>query len=84
MAKVKSKNDELFFGLSGAASFLGCDYRTVSKAAHSGRLPFTRDTSGKRLFRLADLQSYKRKYRPGNVCPRPVYDVDGRKAVAHG
>jgi excisionase family DNA binding protein len=80
---VVKTDKELFFGLSGAASFLACDQRTVKKAADSLRLPCTRDAGGKRLFRLADLQTYKRNNRIGNI-GRPPFDARGRRAVAHG
>ncbi len=83
MGKVSNDNDERFFGLSGAASFLSCDPRTVVKAADSLRLPCTRDSSGKRLFRLADLQTYKRNNRIGNI-GRPPFDAQGRRSAAHG
>jgi hypothetical protein len=63
------------FGLSGAANFLGCDGRTVSTHADAGRLPCTRDSSGKRLFTLADLQKFKRTTRIGNQRRLPANDA---------
>jgi hypothetical protein len=66
VAKVKINDEAKVFGLSGAASFLNCDYRTVLKHADALRLPCTRDSSGKRLFTLADLQHFKNNNRIGN------------------
>ena len=63
------------FGLSGAANFLGCDGRTVMAHADAGRLPCMRDSSGKRLFTLADLQKFKRKHRIGNQRRLPENDA---------
>jgi excisionase family DNA binding protein len=65
VAKLSTK-DETIFGLSGAANYLGCDGRTVREYADAQRLSCTRDSSGKRLFRLADLQEFKRNNRIGN------------------
>jgi excisionase family DNA binding protein len=59
VAKISRIKDEKVFGLSGAASYLGCAEETVVKHANAGRLAHTRDTSGKRLFTLADLQTFK-------------------------
>ena len=60
MAKVKARiNDDKVFGLSAAAGFLQCAEQTVLKHANAGTLVCKRDTSGKRLFSLADLQKFK-------------------------
>jgi len=65
--KIDTKtNAAKFFGLSGAASFLGCDGRTVRRYANGGRLPCTKDASGKRLFALSALIKFKRTHHIGN------------------
>ena len=56
---VTRKDDAIVYGLSGAANYLGCAEETVQKHADAGRLPCTRDTSNKRLFKLADLAKFK-------------------------
>lgn len=66
MAKSSRRKEDQVFGLSGAANYLGCDGRTVATHADAGRLPCMRDSSGKRLFTLGDLQKYKRSHRIGN------------------
>jgi hypothetical protein len=68
VAKVIKTNDDAptIFGTSGAASFLGCCSASVYKYVDRGRLPCTRDSSGKRLFKLADLQKFKRENLVGN------------------
>lgn len=64
----QTKDDAKVFGLSGAANFLGCDGRTVTRHANARRLPCTRDSSGKRLFKRSDLEKFKRSHRIGNQC----------------
>jgi hypothetical protein len=64
----KTKDDQVtVFGLSGAAAFLQCAEGTVLNAANAGRLAHIRDSSGKRLFTLAELKKFKRANRIGNV-----------------
>ena len=46
-------------GLSAAAGFLACAESIVLRHADSGRLRCTRDNSGKRLFKLIDLEKFK-------------------------
>lgn len=60
ICSTTTDEDKKVFGLSGAANFLDCDARTVRHYANSGRLPCTFDSSGKRLFKLADLAKLKR------------------------
>jgi excisionase family DNA binding protein len=62
---AKKLKDEVF-GLSGAANYLGCAESTVRGLADAKRLPHKRDSSGKRLFSLADLEKYKRTRQIGN------------------
>jgi hypothetical protein len=68
VGKVSKRNDDCptVFGTSGAASFLGCCAASIYKYVDRGRLPCTRDSSGKRLFKLADLQNFKRDNLIGN------------------
>jgi hypothetical protein len=65
---IQTKVDVQLLGLSGAAGFLGCDGRTVSRHADARRLPCVRDSSGKRLFKRSDLKKFKRTHRIGNQC----------------
>jgi hypothetical protein len=66
--RTTTKDDsQKIFGLSGAASFLQCAEGTVLNHANSGRLRHIRDSSGKRLFSLADLRKFKRSNQIGNV-----------------
>jgi hypothetical protein len=64
--KVSRKDESKVFGLSAAANFLECAEGTVLNHANAGRLTCTRDTSGKRLFALADLEKFKRSNQIGN------------------
>jgi hypothetical protein len=58
--EIRKTNDEVkVFGLSGAAQFLQCCQGTVLNYANQGRLAHVRDSSGKRLFKLADLRKLK-------------------------
>ena len=70
MAKTSTIKDERVFGLSAAANFLECAEQTVLNHANAGRLICKRDTSGKRLFSLADLQKFKsaKLIRPNRRC----------------
>jgi len=72
---VSTKNDDTTFGLSGAAKFLDCAEGTVMNHANAGRLVCTRDSSNKRLFKLADLQKFKRANRIGNQRRLPANDA---------
>ncbi len=70
VAKIfrKSNDDQVtIFGVSGAAAFLQCAEGSVLNAANAGRLAHIRDSSGKRLFTLADLRQFKRTNRIGNM-----------------
>ena len=63
---VREINDEQLVGLSGAANFLSCSEAAVLNRANSGAIKCTRDSSGKRIFRVADLKAYRRANRIGN------------------
>jgi predicted site-specific integrase-resolvase len=49
-----------FVGISGAAQALKLSEPTVRNAANRGRLPCIRDSVGRRMFRIEDLQEYRR------------------------
>lgn len=66
MSNRVTKKDDVVYGLSAAARFLDCAESTVLTHANAGRLTCVRDSSGKRLFTLADLQKFKRSHRIGN------------------
>jgi len=60
---VATRKDEKIYGISGAAAYLSCDARTVRKYADSGQLPCTKDSIGRRLFKQADLEIFRRNTR---------------------
>jgi hypothetical protein len=68
--KVRITNDDsnkvYDQGLSRAAIILECEGGTVKRYADAGKLPHIRDSSGKRLFAIADLRAFKRNNRIGN------------------
>jgi hypothetical protein len=64
--KVTRKDESIVFGLSAAANFLECAEGTVVNHANAGRLPHTRDSSGKRLFTLSELRKFKRSNQLGS------------------
>jgi excisionase family DNA binding protein len=61
VAKIVRKTKDEFLGTSGAASFLGVEFRTVYRHVAAGWLPCVRDDKGRRIFKLSDLAAYKRK-----------------------
>jgi DNA (cytosine-5)-methyltransferase 1 len=63
---VSKTNESKLFGVTGASIFLGVAACTIKRHANSGLLPCMRDSSNKRLFRLADLKRYRRKHPSGN------------------
>lgn len=60
MVRSLPKTNGDLLGTSGAASILGCDYRTVYRHVDAGRLPCVRDNTGRRIFRRADVDAFKR------------------------
>ena len=66
MSTLASKINDEFLGTSGAASILGCDYRTVYRHVDAGRLRCVRDNTGRRIFKRADLERFKQKNKIGN------------------
>ena len=63
MRKSDSKiNDDVLYGRTAAARFVGCSDGAIIRWANIGKLPCIRDTGGKRLYRLADLEVCRRRY----------------------
>jgi excisionase family DNA binding protein len=69
--KTVSKINDEFLGTSGAVGVLGCDSRTIYRHVAAGRLPCVRDNTGRRIFKLSDLEAYKRKNKIGNRAVNP-------------
>ena len=66
MGKTFAKIKDELLGTSGAASILGCDYRTIYRHVDAGRLRCVRDNTGRRIFKRADIDAFKRKNKIGN------------------
>jgi TolA-binding protein len=64
-------------GLTDAARLTGKDQSTITRACQSGRLSFTKDESGNRMFDLAELERvYGRLRKPEEQTdPAPTTDI---------
>lgn len=50
-------------GISFASNLLGCSQATTKRYTDKGLLPSVRDSSGKRLIRRGDIETFKRARR---------------------
>jgi hypothetical protein len=59
---VSNINDDMLYGRTAAARFVGCSESAIIHWANVGKLPCLRDSGNKRLYRRSDLETCKRSY----------------------
>jgi hypothetical protein len=75
MRKVPTVDDDVLYGTSHAAAMLGCDSTTLRDYAKRGIAKPLRTSTGRHLWRLADLRAVQ-DWRAANdrpfFAPRPA------------
>ena len=72
--RIQEKEPTMQVGLTEAARLTGKDASTITRACNSGRLSFTKDEAGNRIFDIAELERVygplrtPEEQRAGSVC----------------